>query len=181
MNEEQNQQPSDALSEKRKTALLRYLAILFVVAFLFVAVSLVIQMHSSQATISELNKNNSSALANAEQLQEQNRQLQDEAREQRETIDTQQDTIAELQQQLSELEKEEDALTAQTDELQQQLSETQSALLGAKRAYDALITAMGCESREGNVTFSRAMDTVEANKQYLSESALAIYEALLEE
>ncbi len=181
MNEEQNQQPTDALSEKRKTALLRYLAVMLVVAFLFVAVSLALQMHNTQTTISELNKNNSSALANAEQLQEQNRQLQDESREQRETIAEQQDTIQALQQQLDALQHSQTDTQTQTDELQQTLSEAQAALLGAKRAYDALIVALGCQSREGNVTYSRAIDTVEANKQYLSESALAVYEALLEE
>ena len=46
---------------------------------------------------------------------------------------------------------------------------------------DALLTALGCETREGNVTYSRAMETVEANRQYLSESALAVYESLLNE
>ena len=45
----------------------------------------------------------------------------------------------------------------------------------------ALLTALGCETREGNVTYSRAMETVEANRQYLSESALAVYESLLNE
>lgn len=181
MNEEQNQQPTDALSEKRKTALLRYLAVLFVVAFLFVAISLALQMHNTQTTISELNKNNSSALANAEQLQEQNRQLQEESREQRETISAQQDTIEELEQQLDALNNSQADTQTQTDALRQELTEAQNALLGAKRAYDALITALGCESREGNITYSRAIDTIEENKQYLSESALAVYEALLEQ
>ena len=97
MNEEENRQNDGTLSEKRKNALLRYLAVLLLVAFVFVALSLVLQMHNSQTTISELSKNNSSALANAEQLQEQNRQLQDEAREQRETIAQQQEQIKDLE------------------------------------------------------------------------------------
>lgn len=181
MDEEKNQQSADALSEKRKTALLRYLAVLFVVAFLFVAVSLAIQMHNSQATISELNKNSSSALANAEQLQEQNRLLQDESREQRETIQQQQDQLEALQSELETLRSEQQAAETQAEEQNQALNEAETALIGTKKAYDALLTALGCETREGNVTYSRAMETVEANRQYLSESALAVYESLLNE
>lgn len=181
MNEEQNRQSSDALSEKRKTALLRYLAVLFVVAFLFVAVSLAIQMHNSQATISELNKNSSSALANAEQLQEQNRLLQDEVREQRDTIAAQEDEVASLRLQLAELQQSQTDGQAQADEMNKALTEAETALVGARRAYDALVTALACETQEDNPTYSRAIETVEENKQYLSESALAIYEALLRE
>ena len=62
MNEEEKQ----GLSEKRKAALLRYMAILFAMAFLLVAASLIMQMHNSQTTISELNATSSSALSNAE-------------------------------------------------------------------------------------------------------------------
>ena len=66
------------LSEARKTALLRYMAVLFAVAFLLVLLSLILQAHSSKATISELTQTSSSALSNVEQLQAQNRDLQDE-------------------------------------------------------------------------------------------------------
>ena len=47
-------------------------------------------------------------------------------------------------------------------------------------AYDALLTALRCTTREGNVTFSKAMSTVEKYKEYLSQEALAVYEALQE-
>lgn len=179
MNEEENRQNDGTLSEKRKNALLRYLAVLLLVAFVFVALSLVLQMHNSQTTISELSKNNSSALANAEQLQEQNRQLQDEAREQRETIAQQQEQIKDLENQLEALTKSEAAAQTQAETLDGALAEAESALTATKRAYDALITALGCQTQEGNVTFSRAIDTVEANKAYLSDQALAVYESLL--
>ena len=66
------------LSEKRKAALLRYMTILFSAAFILVLISLILQMHSSQAKISELNAASTSALSNAEALQEENRNLQDE-------------------------------------------------------------------------------------------------------
>ena len=70
--EQQDKQPAP-LSEARKTALLRYMAVLFAVAFLLVLLSLILQAHSSKATISELTQTSSSALSNVEQLQAQNR------------------------------------------------------------------------------------------------------------
>ena len=76
-NAPQDKQPAP-LSEARKTALLRYMAVLFAVAFLLVLLSLILQAYSSKATISELTQTSSSALSNVEQLQAQNRDLQDE-------------------------------------------------------------------------------------------------------
>ena len=61
-NAPQDKQPAP-LSEARKTALLRYMAVLFAVAFLLVLLSLILQAHSSKATISELTQTSSSALS----------------------------------------------------------------------------------------------------------------------
>ena len=72
------QDPGKPLSEKRKAALLRYMTILFSAAFVLVLISLILQMHSSEAKISELNAASTSALSNAEALQNENRALQDE-------------------------------------------------------------------------------------------------------
>lgn len=104
-NAPQDKQPAP-LSEARKTALLRYMAVLFAVAFLLVLLSLILQAHSSKATISELTQTSSSALSNVEQLQAQNRDLQDEKQT--------------LTQEKSELE-------AQVEDLQKQLDETKQA------------------------------------------------------
>lgn len=173
MNEENlPQEEKKPLSDEKRAALLRYMAILFAVAFLLVLASLLIQTHSSKTTISEMSKTNSDALsnamANAEFLQDQNRDLQDENRE--------------LREQLAAIESEQanaEALTAELETLKAEYDELQAESAGAARAYEALITALGCKSREGNVTFARAMDTVEQNKAYLSDEALEIYEALL--
>ena len=85
MDEKKTPQPEQAapetgkpLSEKRKSALLRYMAVLFCAAFILVLVSLILQMHSSEAKISELNAASTSALSNAEALQNENRALQDD-------------------------------------------------------------------------------------------------------
>ena len=175
MDEKKTPQPEQAapetgkpLSEKRKSALLRYMAVLFCAAFILVLISLILQTHSSKAKISELNAASTSALSNAEALQNENRALQD-------------DKIA--------LEKENEELQAKIDEAAQSEEESQAAenemikslrteLDRTKEAYEALLEAKACETREGNVTFSRAMQTLERLKDYLGQTALEEYKAL---
>ena len=82
------------MTPKSRNALLRYMTILFAVAFLVVTVSLVISMRASQNTITALNQTSASALQNAEQLQDSNRDLSDENAKLR-------DRVAELEDQLA--------------------------------------------------------------------------------
>ena len=67
---------------RKRNAFLRYMTIVFAVAFLLVLVSLVLQMHTAKAAMSDLKESNSSALtnaaANAELLQDDNRKLQEQ-------------------------------------------------------------------------------------------------------
>ena len=70
-----NQPEKTGLDETRKSALLRYVAILFAVAFLLVLLSMLGQMRDSKSAISELSQSSSSAIAKAEQLQEDNLEL----------------------------------------------------------------------------------------------------------
>ena len=182
MDEKKTPQPEQAapetgkpLSEKRKSALLRYMAVLFCAAFILVLVSLILQMHSSEAKISELNAASTSALSNAEALQNENRALQD-------------DKIA-LEKENGELQAKLDELTQKLDEASQAEETTQAAenemikslrtkLDRTKEAYEALLEAKSCDTREGNVTFSRAMQTLERLKDYLGQTALEEYKAL---
>lgn len=172
MSEEKNVHAEEKkpLSEAKKNAFLRYMTILFAAAFLLVLVSLIMQSSSSREQIGALNESNASALSKAEQLQTQNRDLQSEVEALKAQLDAEQalrDEIAQLEQELA------DAQQAQSD-LQSEADQTADA-------YTALITALQCTTREGNVTFSKAMGIVEKNKQYLSQEARLVYEALLEE
>ena len=155
------------LSDAKKTALLRYMAVLFAAAFLFVLVSFIMQQSSTREQIGALNESNASALSRAEQLQTQNRDLQQE--------------VERLKQQAAEQEK----LAAQAEALQEELEalerQTQTELDRTADAYNALITALQCTTHEGNVTFSKAMGIVEKNQEYLSQEALRVYAALLAE
>lgn len=180
MNEEEKQQ---GLSEKRKAALLRYMAILFAMAFLLVAASLVMQMHDSRTTISELNETSSSALSNAEQLQEQNRELQEKTQALEDENDALQTELDELKRAAEQAEAEagdESAAVQQAlQDAQKEADELKKTAERTAQAYDALLTAKSCTFKEGNVTYAKAMETLKEYKAYLSEQGLAEYEALL--
>ena len=161
------QDPGKPLSEKRKAALLRYMTILFSAAFVLVLISLILQMHSSEAKISELNAASTSALSNAEALQTENRSLQDEK------IALEQEN-KELQAKLDELNEKLDAAAAENE----MIKSLRTELDRTKEAYEALLEAKSCDTREGNVTFSRAMQTLERLKDYLGPTALEEYQTL---
>ena len=87
--------------------------------------------------------------------------------DEQEKAKTQEESIAQLEQEL--------------EALRTEHAEASESSEGTQEAYDALITAFQCETHEGNLTFSKAMDTVEQYKEYLSSDALAVYEQLLGE
>jgi len=68
-------QETAPLTEQKKNALLRYMAILFGVSFLLVLLSFLIQLRDSRETISNLSQSSASALQNAGKLQEDNEKL----------------------------------------------------------------------------------------------------------
>ena len=159
MDEKKTPQPEQAapetgkpLSEKRKSALLRYMAVLFCAAFILVLISLILQTHSSKAKISELNAASTSALSNGLVYE---RQL----------------CILKL---FPDIFAEEESQAAENE----MIKSLRTELDRTKEAYEALLEAKACETREGNVTFSRAMQTLERLKDYLGQTALEEYKAL---
>ena len=118
------------ISEKKRTALLRYMAVLFGVAFLLVLLSFFIQIRDSRETISDMNQSNASALQNAVKLQEANQTL---------TADKE-----ELELQLSETEQELENARQETEDLKTQQEETEAAFAeeeSLRESYELLFTA----------------------------------------
>ncbi len=72
---QERQEERAPISDRKRTALLRYMAVLFGVAFLLVLLSLMIQMRDSRQTISDLSQSQAGVLQRAEQLQDENQQL----------------------------------------------------------------------------------------------------------
>lgn len=185
MNEEhQNEQSTptekSSLDEKRKNALLRYITILFAVAFLFVLFSLLQQSRDSRAAISELNQSSASALQKAEQLQDTNRQLQEDNEALQTQVEALTAQVEELEQELADQPVLDDDIAGAITRLQQ---EVQTAKGKTQEAYELLLQAMELYtpgSQEGNVAFSKAMDNLENLKDYLGEAGLEEYNYLLE-
>ena len=141
---------------RKRNAFLRYMTIVFAVAFLLVLVSLVLQMHTAKAAMSDLKEQVDALTAELAEADEAHR--------------AQAERIAALEKEL-----------AEAKDAGSELSEEKLARAETIQAYDALLTALRCTTREGNVTFSKAIGTVESYKDRLSEAALAVYEGLLEE
>lgn len=137
------------LPSKKRTALLRYMAVMFAAAFLLVLFSFVMQMRSSNTTISHLSASSASALARAEQLQEENRQLT------------------------------EDLTTARGYvEAAREEGEAEAANVGtAYDALLKVLSTE--EPKDGDVEYAKAVETVRNMKEYLSDDAYVLFEKTL--
>lgn len=151
------------VGERNRLALVRYMAILFAVAFVLVLLSLLMQMRSSQSTINDLNKASANAMANAEQLQQTNQSLI----EQNQTLQSQ---VDKLQKQLEEQ-------TEQWDGLQDTLTQKTDALQASETLLQALL-ARAEDDRDG---LDKAMQALSAQKEHLSQEGQALYAMLQKE
>ena len=149
-----------AMTPKSRNALLRYMTILFAVAFLVVTVSLVISMRTSQNTITALNQTSASALQNAEQLQDSNRDLSDENTKLR-------DQLAELEDQLASAKA--DAETA---------ASAQESADNTAKAYELLLQALEAQNNGDTAACSAVLAQLEPLQSYLQDAAAALYAQL---
>ncbi len=161
MNEEKK--PAQVSSEKR-TALLRYLAILFAVAFLLVLLSYLIQAFHSQSTIDKLNVTSASALQNAERLQELNQELTQANSLLNAELDNAHASILEYQESVNA------SCKAAADAAEQE------ATKAVQDAYDLLLTALHAANAEEKAQALQAI-----KKEDLSEQGLKLYLQLLSE
>ena len=159
-----NQPEKTGLDETRKSALMRYIAILFAVAFVLVLLSLLGQMRDSKSAISELSQSSSSAIARAEQLQEENLELTEENGE------LAQDKKF-LQQQVEQLTEDAAAVQEEWDELSKELDTAREKQAKTLEAYEALLAAME----------SGKTENLEQYKEILGENGLKAYETLTKE
>ena len=182
MNDE-NQKPS-GLDEKKKSALIHYVAILFIVAFIIVLISMLGTMRDSREDISALTQSSVSALQKAEQLQDDNQTLQEENLELEAKIKELEAALEAQKQETSKAGQKEADLEATAAELEQELAAARDHQVNILHAYEELLAAMSHAtpgSQEGNVTVSRALENLENLKQYLGQNGLEEYESLLEE
>lgn len=139
------------ISDEKRTALLRYMAILFGVAFLLVLLTFLIQLRDSKQTISELNKSNASALQNAGKLQDENQALTTAK------LDLE-DQVEELEAEVKDLTNTNAALEKTQKDLEKQLEETTQKVADTQTAYVLLAQAKTAASEEDTETLSTVLD-----------------------
>lgn len=147
--------PPKDLNPKKKRALLTYMTILFVVAFLLVLLSFFMQLRDSRATISELNESSLNALKNAQVLQAANEQLAEENKE--------------LNDQLNAYEEE-----------NVQLTEAQQTAQQTALAYELLAQAQLARQAQDEAALAAALQALEQadGEAVLSEQGRALLDYL---
>jgi len=182
MNEQPNHNPQSEkpLDEKRKNALFRYIGIMFIVAFLFVLISMLGELRSSEATISQLNQSSTSAIQKAEQLQDNNRRLETDNAYLTGRIEELEKQLADLEAELEQQQTDAEALQSQQadeiSDLTQQLQEAQEEAAATQSAYELLLQAQAEEGSNAG-TLSGLKQYV----QYFAEYAKNLYENLTKE
>ena len=169
MNEKETTNPSPPLDDSRKNALLRYIGILFGVAFLFVLLSLASELKSNQADLAELSQSSTSALQKAEQLQDTNRALETENKELKDELDALEQQLADAQLELEVQKEKNDLLQAQHEASLAELEENYQQMVDT---YELLLAAAEDMS---------LLPQVEKNLQILGKNALKYYENLCKE
>ena len=162
------------LDEKKKNALLRYIAVMFAVAFVFVLLSLIGQMRNSEATISQLSQSSTSALTKAEQLQDDNRALLESnaflsgriEELEKQQADLEKD-LASLEQQLSD----QDGYKRELEQLQDELTQLQQEAAMTLQAYELLVQILADEEPDPAL-----LKQLEEYQIYLAEHGRTTYE-----
>lgn len=159
------------ISDKKRNALLRYMAVLFGVAFLLVLLSFLIQMRDSRETISDLHQSNTSALQNAVRLQEENQVLATANEELTARVEA-------YQSDLDDAREAQDRLSEEKAALEQQLAEAQQTDTDRQSAYDLLLQAQQTAAAGDLETLAAQLSELAPLETLLSEEAYAQYEIL---
>lgn len=167
------------LSDQKKTALLRYMAVLFGVAFLLVLLSLLIQMRDSNETISTLSQSKAGALERAELLQNENQKLTEQNQTLSEQTAALEAQVADLEVAATADEETIETLEETCDGLTEQLSESQTQLGDTQKAYDLLIAANKAHAAEDTAALRQNLSALESLKDLLSPESRAAYDILV--
>ena len=186
---EQAKNRVEQLSPRRRSALVTYLAILFAVAFLFVALMMVIEAKRLKTMNEELQdssqKTSASLTNNINALQAENQKLSksyDELKKQYEALESEaaekDGSIETLQEQLSaaaaERQRLEEALIAKEEELEAANGKTEDAV----RVSELLHQALAADEEGDLEALQELLAQIEELKELLSPTEAEIYEEL---
>ena len=169
MSEEKKPQETP-MSEQKRTALLRYMVILFAVAFALVLLSYLIQLSNSQSTINQLSATSTSALQNAEQLQENNWALTEEIERLNEELDNATLAIMEYQ----------ESAQAEKNAAYQEgvIKGREEGAAQTRKAYTLIAQALETEKPE---VLKKILEELEPIKGNLSQEAQKEYDNILQQ
>ena len=167
--------PKSVLSEKRKRALINYMAILFAVAFLLVALSLAIQYRDSQATISQLGANARTAVEKAETLQDENQKLSQDLSTAQTALEQAQQELRDAQSAMADLENANGTLQGANTELLQEKNDA----MNTAAAYQHLARAQAALNSGDDAVFRSSMDHLKSLYKYLTTEDQVLYQNLL--
>ena len=175
----------EILSRKRRMALVSYLAILFAVAFLLVAISMVIENRQLQESKGNLNSRIQQLQADNEVLQENTKKMTEENGSLKQQLSASQaenaaaassiEALSGEKQALTDektaLEAEKNALTEERDKLKNKSDET-------RQVHELLWQAVAADEEMDYERMQSLLEQIEPLKDLLCPSALEIYQEL---
>ena len=188
MNEEKKNQEQQ-LSPRRRTALVTYLAILFAVAFLFVAVMMVAEtkrlktmnqelQHDSQKNAATLTNNINALQEENQKLSKQNTELTKQIETLRMEASTQNGVLDQLREQLDAAVAEEEQLRGELETLRKEAETEKQKTQDAVRVSELLHQAMAADE-DGNLEdLKELLSQIEPLEELLSDTEREIYEEL---
>lgn len=166
--------PRSGLSEKRKQALINYMAILFAVAFLLVALSLAIQYRDSQNTISQLGANARTAVEKAETLQDKNQKLTQDLTDAQNALAAANQQLSDVQNAMADLENANESLKGSNSELTQEKMDA----LNTAAVYQYLARAQAALASGDGAALRSTLDQLKTLSKYLSAEDQTLYQSL---
>ena len=181
--------PSQVLSPKRRTALVMYLAILFAVAFLLVAVMMVVETQKLKTMNQELQdssqKTSATLTGSINALQEENQKLAEANEALTARIQELEQAAAEAGQKAGEQQAEIERLTGEQQRLeqekqtiQQQLQEQEKRVQDAIAVSELLHSALAADEEGDLEALQGILDQIEPLQDLLSPTERDIYEEL---
>ena len=184
--------PTQVLSPRRRSALVAYLAVLFAVAFLFVAITLAFEIKRLQLSNDTSAQTNASLYNNIFSLQEENQRLQhvitaletekEDLTEQVAELESAVTEAAEVQQTLEEsiasLNEETISLKNEKKNLETEVKELKQKAQDAVTVSELLQKAIAANDSGDHDGLTEICKQIEVLKSLLSASELEIYESL---
>ena len=187
--EPQPADPSQVISPKRRVALVSYLAILFAVAFLLVAIVMVLETKRLKTMNQELKDNSQRTSAsltnNINALQAENQVLSETNKNQAKELDQLRAQLAESQReaahkdaQIQGLELDKKSLEQEKTELETQAEALNQQIQDAIQVSELIYQAVEADDRGRMTELKELLEQIEPLKELLSETELEIYENL---